>query len=71
MQNCSNSGSLCLVHTNQTWTFPLNEITIKVPKCTKYGIHIRDESVSKMYTLGGRQCKIVPILGLDIQFTPI
>ena len=24
------------VYPNQTWKFPLNEIAIEVPKCTKY-----------------------------------
>ena len=27
-------GLYILVHTKQTWTFPLNDITIKVAKCT-------------------------------------
>ena len=31
---------LFLVHSNQTWMFPLNGITIKVSKCTKYGIKV-------------------------------
>ena len=32
--------SQVLLHTNPAWTFTVNEITMKVPKCTKYGIHI-------------------------------
>ena len=31
MQNCTNSGTPSLVYPNQTWTFPLNDIAIKVP----------------------------------------
>ena len=43
---CTSGGRQCktvpiqelhvLLHPKQTWTFPLNEIAIKVPKCTKY-----------------------------------
>ena len=43
---CTSGGHQCktvpipglhvLVHPNQTWTFPLNNIAIKVPKCPKY-----------------------------------
>ena len=43
---CISGGSQCktlpilglriLVHPYQTWMFPLNNIAIKVPKCTKY-----------------------------------
>ena len=35
-------GLRILVHSNQTMTFPVNEITIKVPKCTKYRIKTWD-----------------------------
>ena len=39
MQNCILiSGLRFSLHPNQTWIFALNDITIKVPKCTKYGI---------------------------------
>ena len=38
MQNCTDSRTLRLIHLNQTWTFPLNEITVKVPICTKHGL---------------------------------
>ena len=27
-------------HPKQTWTFPLNDIAIEVPKCTKYKINV-------------------------------
>ena len=30
--------SRVLVHPKQTWTVPHNDIAIKVPKCTKYGL---------------------------------
>ena len=43
---CTSGGRQCktvpilglrvLVHPNQTWTFPLNDIAIKVPKWPKY-----------------------------------
>ena len=29
-------GLHILVHPNETWMFPINKITIKVPKCSKY-----------------------------------
>ena len=29
-----------LLHPNQTWTFPLNNIVIKVPKCTNNGLKV-------------------------------
>ena len=47
---CTSGGRQCktvpipglrvLVHPNQTWTFPLNDIAIKVAKCIKYEIEV-------------------------------
>ena len=38
MQNRTDSGTPLFVHPKQTWMFPLHDISIKVPKCTKYDI---------------------------------
>ena len=46
MQNCTGvtvnlpPGHHVLLRTNQTWTFALDEITIKVDKFTKYEINL-------------------------------
>ena len=38
MQNHTDSGTLHFSIPKQTWMFPLNDITVKVAKCTKYEI---------------------------------
>ena len=38
MQNHTDSGTPCFSTQKQTWTFCLNNIAIKVAKCTKYEI---------------------------------
>ena len=38
MQNRTIAGLRILVHPKQTWTVPLNNISIKVAKCTKHEI---------------------------------
>ena len=38
MQNRTDSGTPRFSTPKQTWTFPLNDIAIKVAKCTKYEI---------------------------------
>ena len=40
MQNRTNSRTPCLVHPNHIWMFPLHNIAIKVPKCTKYEVKL-------------------------------
>ena len=53
MQNVSILGLHVLVHLNQTWTFLVSEIAIKVPSCTK----IWDKSVQFIQI-----CDLFPLL---------
>ena len=40
MQNRTDSGILCFSTPQPIMDVPLNDITLKVPKCTNYGIKV-------------------------------
>ena len=50
MLNCSDSGTSFLVHANQTWMFPLNKITIQVPKGIKWEIKVYNFFIFLVYS---------------------